>query len=262
MPPQRAMSRTVHSPPSGSALLEGGDGGVDRVRLDLADRVVEAVLGEVDAHPAGEEGERRLVVGVALELVVLGPGLLLGLVDDRRQQGVDAGVVGVAADLDHAPADVADDLFEDLLGRRRGEDRLGVLGGELAAAGGGARLVDHRRALWRGLAEVDPGDLEELALVGDPVDLRGVGEDPGGAVADDGVVLPAALPELVTDLEVLVGDVVAVVVGHLGGLAEVAGAAVEVGGDDVPADAAVGEVVERRHPGGRRGRGARRKSRR
>ena len=72
---------------------------------------------------------------------------------------------------------------------------------------------------------MDAGDLEELAVVVDPVDLRGVGEDAGGAVAEHRVVLPTALPELVTDLEVLVGDVVAVVVVQLVGLADVVGAA-------------------------------------
>lgn len=75
---------------------------------------------------------------------------------------------------------------------------------------------------------------------------------PRGLVADDGVVLPRALPQLVEDLEVLVGVVVAGVVGGLVGLAHVAGGGGQVSRDDVPADAAPGEVVERRDATGER----------
>jgi hypothetical protein len=59
-------------------------------------------------------------------------------------------------------------------------------------------------------------------------------------VLDHGVLLPRPLPELVADVDDLTRQVVAVVVGHLAVHAEVAGGAVEVGGDDVPGDPAVG----------------------
>ena len=113
--------------------------------------------------------------------------------------------------------------------------------------GDDARLVDHRGALRRRLAQVDAGHAEVRAVVADVVHLVRVGEDAALAVADHGVVLPGAFPQLVEHLEVLVGVVVAVVVRGLVGLAHVARRRGQVAGDDVPADAAVGQVVERRH---------------
>ena len=59
-------------------------------------------------------------------------------------------------------------------------------------------------------------ELEVLAVDGAiAMHLRGIGEDAARAVAHHGVVLPAAFPELVDDLHVFVGDVVAVVMRGL-----------------------------------------------
>jgi hypothetical protein len=63
-------------------------------------------------------------------------------------------------------------------------------------------------------------------------------------------------------LGVLVGDVVAVGVGGDRVQAVVAGGALEVAGDDVPADAALREVVERGHPARERVRMLERRGRR
>lgn len=63
-------------------------------------------------------------------------------------------------------------------------------------------------------------------------------------------VIQAALPQLVTDLQVLLGDVVPAVVSLLRAHSEVENATVEVGGDDVPGDPPTGEMVERRHAPG------------
>ena len=94
---------------------------------------------------------------------------------------------------------------------------------------------------------MDAGNGEVLAEVSDFVHLGGVGEHAGFAVALHRVILPGTLPELVKHLEVFVGHVVAVVVLELIVVAHVAGGGGQVAGDDVPADAAVGEVVEGRH---------------
>ena len=99
---------------------------------------------------------------------------------------------------------------------------------------------------------MDSWHAEVRAGVPDVVDLVGVGEHAALAVADDRVVLPGAFPQLVEHLEVLVGVVVAGVVRGLVGLAHVARRGGQIAGDDVPADAAVGEVVQRRHPPGER----------
>ena len=87
-------------------------------------------------------------------------------------------------------------------------------------------------------------DGEVPAGVLDRVDLRRVHVGRGVAVADRGVLVEGGLPQLVDDLHVLLGQLVA-----LGGcqslhLPEVARRGFGVGGHDVPADPAVGEVVE------------------
>src|SRR5437879_4201013 len=89
-----------------------------------------------------------------------------------------------------------------------------------------------------------------LAIMLDAVNTRRLGEDAARLVALYGVVFPAAFPQLVDDLHVFFGDIVAVVMGVLAGLAHALGGAVEIAGDDVPADAAIGEVIEGRHPAG------------
>ena len=80
--------------------------------------------------------------------------------------------------------------------------------------------------------------------------MAGSAKTRSGLVAPHGAVFPAAFPQLVDDLHVFVGDVVAPVVVGLRRQPHAAGRAVEIAGDDVPADAAAGQVVERRHAAG------------
>ena len=119
-----------------------------------------------------------------------------------------------------------------------------LLAARLQPLGRAAGQEDHRGALRGGLAQPEPGNGEILALVVDVVHAAGIDVHPGLPVDDDGVVLPRSLPQLVADLEVLRGDVVPLVVRNLLPGTEVAGGAVGVGGDQVPADAAVGQVVQ------------------
>ena len=127
---------------------------------------------------------------------------------------------------------------------------LGVLGGEALATTRRAGLVEHRRALRRRFAEMDAGYLEVLADMADLVNLARVAEDPSATVAEHRAVLPTAFEELVEHLWVFVGIVVAAVVVELGLLAEVARAAFQVGGHYVPADPALGQVVQGRESAG------------
>ena len=85
--PQSAMSRTAHSRAVGVGGLERRDRGQDGVGVDVADRFVEAVAGQVDAHPAGHEHQRALGIAVGQVLVVLGAGLLVGGGGDRPSTG-------------------------------------------------------------------------------------------------------------------------------------------------------------------------------
>ena len=85
-----------------------------------------------------------------------------------------------------------------------------------------------------------------LTAVSDVVHFRRVGEHPGGAVAEYRVALPRALPELVEHRQVFVGVVVAVVVRELIVVAHVARGRRQVAGHHVPADPALGQMVQRR----------------
>ena len=80
------------------------------------------------------------------------------------------------------------------------------------------------------------------------MNLVGPREDAIVAVAHHRVVLPASFPQLVHDLHVFVGDVVAMVVRVLRVHPHPLGRAVEVAGHDVPSDPPARQMVQRRHP--------------
>ncbi len=84
-------------------------------------------------------------------------------------------------------------------------------------------------------------------MVPDRAHLGGIGEHARGTVAADCVFGPAALPKLVDDLQELLRHRVAVVVGAQR-LADASRRAGQIAGDDVPADPALGQVIERREP--------------
>ena len=127
-----------------------------------------------------------------------------------------------------------------------------MLGGELPAARRRAGLIEHGGALRRRLAEMNGIQPVMVTLVSDPMHLGGIGENAAGPIAQRGVVLPASFPELVDHFHIFVGDTVAVVMRGLLVLAGAFGRAVEITGDDVPADPSLGEMIERRHPPGER----------
>ena len=136
---------------------------------------------------------------------------------------------------------------DDLGQGSRHEHAFGVFGGELPSARRGAGLIQHRRALRRRLAEVNGVDAVVFSFVPDPMHLGRVREDSPRPIAQGRVVLPASFPELVDHLHIFVGDVVTVVMRGLPVLAGASGRAVEIAGHHVPADPALGQMVERRH---------------
>ena len=93
---------------------------------------------------------------------------------------------------------------------------------------------------------MEAGHLVVLPLVPDRVDLGPVGEHAAFAVPLDRPLLPGALPQLVHDLHVLVGHVVAFVMARLLVQADVHRCAVEIGRNDVPGNATFCEVIQRR----------------
>ncbi len=127
-----------------------------------------------------------------------------------------------------------------------------MVGGELPAARRRARLVQHRRALRRRLGQVDRVKLVVRPVVPHAMNPVRIGKDPALPVAQHGAVLPASLPQLVDHLHVVLGHGIARVVAGLLALAHALRGAVQVAGDDVPADAPVGQMVQRRHAAGER----------
>ena len=95
---------------------------------------------------------------------------------------------------------------------------------------------------------MDTIHFEVLAVMADPMDLAGFGEDASLMIATNCVVLPASFPEAVLDIHELLGDVVSGVVRHLLATTRALGAAVQVAGHDIPPDPPIGQMVERRHP--------------
>ena len=92
--------------------------------------------------------------------------------------------------------------------------------------------------------------LEVWAVVSNLAHAIGSGEHAGNRIGDYGVVRPTSLPELVDDLHIVLGHRIAFVVRPLSALPRSLCGAVEIAGDDVPTDAAVGQMIERRHASG------------
>ena len=78
-----------------------------------------------------------------------------------------------------------------------------------------------------------------------PAHGGGIGIDPRALVGLDRVRVPAAFPQLIGHVQEFVGAVVALVVRDLPGQPHGARRALQVAGDDVPAHAALGQVVQR-----------------
>ena len=156
----------------------------------------------------------------------------------------------IAARLGSTPTDIADSFFQQDLGRRGDKHAFGLLGSKLAATTGSAGLIQQRRALGRGFAQVNTRHLEVFADMADLMNLARVAEYPPLAIAQDCPLLPAAFPQLVANLQVLLGIVVARIVLGQCLLADVPGAAFQIGGDYVPAGTALGQVVEGRQAAG------------
>ena len=118
------------------------------------------------------------------------------------------------------------------------------LAAKSTALGRGAGLQDRRAVLRRAHDVERPARLEELALVLDAAHLAASANMRAVAVHHHRVLVPAR-PQLAADLDELVGAVVA----HVGRRpvdAEIGVLVVVDRGDDVPAGAAVGEMIERR----------------
>ena len=122
--------------------------------------------------------------------------------------------------------------------------------GELAAALGLAGLDDHGMNLRRPRHVQRAAAAVVLALEAQLVDLLGIDEQPAGPVEHERIRVPA-LPQPVAQLHVLLGHGVALIVRDRR-VTEVLRQAPVSRGHDVPADAPLGQMIDRiEHPGRR-----------
>ncbi len=84
----------------------------------------------------------------------------------------------------------------------------------------------------------------------DLVNLLGMREDAALAIANHRVLFPASLQQFVDDFKIFVGDLITIVVPPQTGVADVLGAAFEIGSHDVPADPPLGMMIRRRNATG------------
>ena len=169
------MSRDGPLAAVGVGRLESLHRRQDCVGVDVADRLVEAVARQVDAHPAGHEHQRALRVAVGEVLGVLGAGLLVGGGGDHRGEVEDLRRVGISSGEFEFTSDGVTVSRRIALVGARGEDGLGVLGGEPHPARRRPGLEDHRGALRRRLGlhcGLSCANLTAILLVIGVMDLR------------------------------------------------------------------------------------------
>src|SRR4051794_14322742 len=122
---------------------------------------------------------------------------------------------GIAAFRSGPLADFLDPPSRLCAGKTVEEQTLGVSGGKSPTALRAPGLKQDRGSLRRRLREVHAVHLEMLARVRDFMDAIGSRVDAVRRVAYNSVILPAAFPELVDDLHIFFGEVVAGVVIEL-----------------------------------------------
>ena len=215
-----------------------------RIRLHVLERGVRIRLGQVHAGPAGEQSEG----GVDVHVLLIGREALAGglgrLGHDHRGVGEDLDRTGIAAVLGGGLAQTGGPRGDLLRGGPGEEHGLRVLGRELQPARGGAGLEQERGALRGGRNQGGRLDVEVLPGMPRAPDLVGIHDDPAGGVRDIGIVRVGGLPQRVDHVHVLIGAVVALVVGQLLAQTQVARRRLLIGGHHVPRDAPVGQRIQ------------------
>ena len=188
-------------------------GRLDGVALAEGDGLVQVVLGEIHPGAGGKVRQAPFGAGVGAVVGVFLARLGLGAAHHHGDADVDLQIVGASPCSHGGGAQFARGFARSFGAAGADEDAFAMLPGKLHAARRGARLEQHRRALWRGGAHVDGVGAVVGAFVRDGAHLVGQGVDAPGLVGDDGIVVPAAFPELVGQRQKIVGLVVALIVG-------------------------------------------------
>ncbi len=171
-------------------------------------------------------------------------GAVLILIDNRRDQEQHFDVIGISAEPDRLLPDVVTEFLHRGDAAGRGDDGLGPPRGEGAAARGTAGLANDGMTLRRARSGQRSARAEVFALEVNWMDLGGIGEDLSLLVDHHRIGLPG-VPELLHDLYVLIGHLVTLVMRILPFEAKVLRAAIVAAGHEIPAGAAVADMIQR-----------------
>jgi len=205
---------------------------------------VEIVAGEIDADHLAQLCQGIFRLDQLIELVLEAVGLGLRAADEGADAGQDLDLVRAAVEGAGLPLDVRVEGLGGVQRLMRGEDGFRKARGESAAVVGGAGLHIDRPALRRARDVQRAANAKMLADVVERMDLAGIGEDARGRIVDERVVLPA-VPEPRDHVEIFAGALVALVVGRVLGQSKVLRGLWGAGRHDIPAGAALAQVVER-----------------
>jgi hypothetical protein len=202
--------------------------------------VREVVSAEPQRHPFAP----GLRIGQLVELVREAARFGLRGSDHRAEPGQDQHLIGIPPRRRDQCLQVGIEGARRRLLQMRGEHRLGMPRRELAAGIRRARLHEHRAPLRRARQVQRTLHLIVRPCVIDRPHPPRIRIASSGAVVENRIVGPA-IPEAFDHGHVFFGAFVAVRVAHLADTAEIAARLRRPCGDDVPADAAAADVIQR-----------------
>src|ERR1700742_5200209 len=115
---------------------------------------------------------------------------------------------------------------------------------EFTPARRASSLIQHRRPLRRRLREMATVAAEILPIMVDGANFGRIRIDAEFSISDDSVILPASLPQLVTNLYIIFRCIVTFVVRQQSGLAKTPARALQVRFNYVPRDSPFSQMIE------------------
>src|ERR1700676_214893 len=86
----------------------------------------------------------------------------------------------------------------------------------------------------------------------DAVNLRGISKHPTLPISSHRIMVPASLPKFIANLHVFFRERIPIVVLNLLIEAKIPGRAIQVSGNNIPAESAFGQMIQGRGPPGKR----------
>jgi hypothetical protein len=240
-PLRRGGQRIAVHPHAGPAA---GDGVLARIGIDIGQRPVGVIAGQVPVPQLLEELDRGLPADL-LKTHLPGQlsGVGVGVAEDEGRGRQDQQLVWRPAVLGQAALDVGVERLA--FGQRAvpAEDRVRARGGELAALLGVAGLEDDRPSL-RAARHVElTADVEVHVVVLERARL-GLGEELAGRLVGDDLISAPGVEQIPGGLQEGTGSLVPGVLRQEAAAPEVLPGERVPGSDDVPGGPAAGQVVQ------------------